>query len=144
MMLPAVRRAQAIACNREATRMSSPKTVLIVDDDRDARFVFSAILNFDGYHAIEALDGARGVAMAREHHPDLVIMDVNMPYVNGIEAVRLLHEDEATRDIPVILITAGDLASVTEAKEAGVSGVLPKPIEPRRLMEEAARIIGPP
>ena len=121
--------------------MSNRKTILVVDDDRDARFVFGAILNYDGYHVIAADDGARGVAMAREHRPDLIVMDVNMPFVSGIEAVRLLREDEATRSIPIILVTAEELRG---ADRQGVATVLLKPIEPRRLMEEAQRLIGPP
>ena len=91
-----------------------------------------------------ASDGARGVALARENRPDLIVMDVNMPIVNGIQAVRLLREDEVTRAIPVILVTANDVEALAVANDEGVAGVLPKPIEPRRLMLEAERLIGPP
>ena len=124
--------------------MASRKTILIVDDDRDARFVFSAILNYDGYHVLEAVDGAHGVAMAREHRPDLIVMDVQMPFVNGEEAVRLLREHEVTRSIPVVLVSAADADTLAAAERAGASVVLTKPIEPRRLMVEAERLIGPP
>ena len=126
--------------------MPSSKTVLVIEDDRDARFVLGAILNYDGYRVLEATDGGEGVALAATHLPDIIVMDVHMPSMNGIQAAAVLREDERTRSIPIVALT-GDWEALTS--RPGLARTLfhswlAKPLEPRRLMEHIREIIGDP
>jgi len=82
------------------------KRVLIVEDDPLSMKMVSAIIAAQGYHVLQAMDGARGLELALREHPDLIITDVQMPGISGLEVSRRLKADEATRDIPVIVTTA--------------------------------------
>jgi len=120
------------------------KTVLLVEDNEDNLVVYRTILDHVGYNVLEARDGEEGVNRAREEHPDLILMDISIPKIDGWEATRRLKADEATRDIPVIALTAHALEEDRErAIEAGCDGYLAKPIEPRRVVEEVRRFVGP-
>ena len=120
------------------------KTVLLVEDNEDNLVVYRTILDHVGYNVLEARDGEEGVNRAREEHPDLILMDISIPKIDGWEATRRLKADEATRDIPVIALTAHALEEDRErAMEAGCDGYLAKPIEPRRVVEEVRRFVGP-
>jgi CheY-like chemotaxis protein len=121
------------------------KLILIVDDDLNVRFVFAAILNFDGYRVIEAVNGEFGVADALHFHPDLVLMDFDMPVMNGLVAAELIRANEATRMIPMIMITSSTLSDSETDRVANVfSGILAKPITPREVAQAVSRLIGPP
>ena len=82
------------------------KTILIVDDEKKIRELLDLRLSSEGFSVIQAADGEEGVAQAREHSPDLIIMDVMMPKMDGAEAVKELQENSATKDIPVIFLTS--------------------------------------
>ena len=86
--------------------MQARKRILIVEDSEDTRFVYSAILNLDGYDIIEAADGAAGIARAIEHRPDLIITDINMPGLNGFEVARFVRGDDRLAHIPIVAVTA--------------------------------------
>lgn len=124
--------------------MASRKTVLIVDDDRDVRFVLGAILNYDGYRVVEAADGPSGITLAEEHRPDVVIMDLRMPGMSGLDAARALRKREETSQIPVVALTADDLESWEELGRDVFHSFLRKPIEPKQLNEHVRAIIGAP
>lgn len=126
--------------------MTERKTVLIVEDDRDARFVLSAILNHDGYRVIEAVNGEEGVALAAAELPDVIVMDLRMPIMNGMQAAEAIHADARSRHIPIVVLTAHDFEDWESPERAEVlfHSRLGKPIEPRRLMEHVRGIIGPP
>lgn len=121
------------------------KLILIVDDNVDARFVFAAILNFDGYRIIEAINGERGVTYAVQHHPDLILMDINMPMMDGFTAAELIRQHDGARDIPMIAVTA-DLLSKDQHQRAHAlfTGCLTKPVSARAVLAEVQRVIGPP
>jgi CheY-like chemotaxis protein len=125
--------------------MPLKKLILIVEDNEDARFVFSAILNFDGYRIVEASNGREGVASAIEHQPDLIITDVDMPVMDGFAAARLTRADERTALIPIIVVTGHDFTAA-EQREADVlfDGCFSKPMQPSRVLAEVQRLIGPP
>jgi two-component system, cell cycle response regulator DivK len=125
--------------------MEPHKLILIVEDNEDARFVFSAILNYDGYRIVEAEDGSEGVACALKHLPDLIITDIDMPVMDGFEAARQIRADRHTALIPIIVITGRSFtfAQQTEA-EALFDGCFAKPIQPSRVLAEVNRLIGPP
>lgn len=121
----------------------SSKTVLLVEDNEDNRTVYRTILEHFGYEVIEARNGEDGVRMAREEHPDLILMDISIPVIDGWEATRMLKEDESTSDIPIIALTAHALAADrAKATEVGCDGYLAKPCEPRRVVAEVEKFIG--
>ena len=119
------------------------KTVLIVEDNEDNLVVYRTILEHVGYHVIEARDGEEGVRRATDEHPDLILMDISIPKIDGWEATRRLKGEDTTRDIPIIALTAHALEEDREkARRAGCDGYLAKPVEPRRVVEEVERFVG--
>lgn len=121
-----------------------PKTVLLADDHEDNRTALLLVLERDGYRVLGAENGREAVEMAREHLPDLVVMDLAMPVMDGREATRLLKEDERTRHIPVVMLTAMALSIDREQlRGEGFEGVLIKPLLPLSFLDEVRRRIGP-
>jgi two-component system, cell cycle response regulator DivK len=120
------------------------KKVLIVEDDLDTRQIYITILEHHGYSAVAAPDGAQGVRIAAEIQPDVILMNLAMPAVDGISATTALRSDERTARIPIIACSGfvrGDGADA--ARHAGVDAYLEKPCEPSRIVEEVQRFIGP-
>ena len=125
--------------------MNKAKTVLLVEDNEDNLIVYRTILDHVGYRVIEARDGEEGVARARADKPDLILMDVSLPKMDGWEATRRIKADEETRQIPIIAVTAHALDDDREkATQVGCDGYLAKPVAPRRVVEEVERFIGKP
>jgi CheY-like chemotaxis protein len=123
--------------------MADSKTVLLVEDNEDNRTVYRTILEHFGYQVIEAKNGEDGIRMAREEKPDLILMDISIPVVDGWEATRILKSEEPTASIPIIALTAHALATDrAKAVEVGCDGYLAKPCEPRRVVAEVERFIG--
>jgi two-component system, cell cycle response regulator DivK len=119
-------------------------TILIVEDNNDNRAIFAAILNHNGYEVLEAANGEDGVALARARHPDLILMDISLPRMDGLEATSLLKADASTADIPIVAVTAHAMREDEErVRRAGCDGYLAKPVEPRRVVQEVERFVGP-
>ena len=119
--------------------MTTPRdrTVLIVEDNEDNRIVYSTILRHHGFRVSEALDGEEGIAKARRELPDIILMDISIPLIDGWEVTQTLKRDEATSRIPVIALTAHAMASDEQrAREAGCDDFDTKPIELPRLLEK--------
>ena len=122
-----------------------PRRILLVEDNEDNRIIYRLTLLHFGYEVSEAVDGESGIRIATEALPDLILMDVSIPGIDGWEATRILKADERTAGIPIVALTAHALASDrARAAEVGCDGYLPKPIEPRRVVEEIERLIGGP
>ena len=123
-----------------------PKLILIVEDDETTREIYSASLRDRGYRVLLATNGAEGVHLARRHRPDLVLMDLRMPVMDGVQAIRYLKSDPQTSRIKVFAISAyePEAGVPDELHPRGWDGFLTKPIEPPRLLEEIERRIGPP
>jgi CheY-like chemotaxis protein len=124
---------------------SSPAglTILLVEDNEDNRIIYSTVLRHTGYSVVEALDGIQAVALARSVHPDLILMDISIPEIDGWEATRILRQDVTTRDIPIVALTAHALADDRErATVVGFTSYLAKPIEPRAVVAVVRRWIG--
>jgi CheY-like chemotaxis protein len=118
------------------------KTVLLVEDNEDNLVVYRTILEHVGYRVIEARDGEEGISRATEELPDIVLMDISIPKMDGWEATRRLKADARTRAIPVIALTAHALEEDRQrALNVGCDGYLAKPIEPRRVVEEVGRFL---
>ncbi|HZG44061.1 MAG TPA: response regulator [Longimicrobium sp.] len=117
-------------------------TVLLVEDNEDNRTIYTTILRHVGHEVIEASNGEDGIRLALERQPNVILMDVAMPGIDGWEATRRLKGDPQTARIPVIALTAHAMAEDRQrAADAGCEGYLAKPIEPRRVVEEVARML---
>jgi two-component system cell cycle response regulator DivK len=111
------------------------KTILYVEDNEFNRKIVRHLLSRTTYRLIEAIDGEAGVTTAREVRPDLVIMDIQLPKLSGLEATRQLAAAPETQGIPIIVITSFALAGDEQkAKEAGAAAYLAKPYSPRELL----------
>ena len=119
------------------------KRVLLVEDNGDSRAVYRIILEHGGYDVLEAHDGAEAILLCRDHHPDLILMDISIPVVDGWEATRILKADGSTEHVPAIALTAHALAQdYARAEEIGFDAYLAKPVEPRRVLQEVSRWLG--
>lgn len=115
-------------------------TILLVEDNADNRDIYRTVLEHFGYEVVEAHDGEMGIQLAQERLPDLILMDISVPKIDGWEATRILKADTNTSGIPIIALTARALTSDQErAREIGCDGYLAKPVEPRRVVEEVRR-----
>lgn len=116
--------------------------ILIVDDTADGRDIYSLYLQHQGFTVFTARDGNEGVEMAREHQPDIVIMDIAMARLDGIAATKRLKRDARTRRTPVIVLTAYPEKPVQQrAMEAGASAFLTKPCLPEELERHIRRLL---
>lgn len=119
------------------------KCVLVVEDNVDNRTIFEVILQHAGYQVTCAEDGARGVEVAREAHPDIILMDLSMPVLDGMEATRRLKQDEATSGIPVVLVSAHRVEmSGAGLAAAGFARYLQKPLDPEVLVDTVRELVG--
>jgi len=113
----------------------SAKTVLYVEDNEMNRKIVRDLLKRTTYRLIEAHDGEAGVALARSERPDLVLMDVQLPKISGIEATRRLRAEPETAATPILVITSFALSGDEQkAKDAGASAYLAKPYSPFQLL----------
>ena len=120
----------------------SAKTILYVEDNEVNRRLVQDLLIPTTYRLIEATDGEAGVAMARKERPDLILMDVQLPKISGIEATRTLRGDPATATTPIIAITSFALAGDEQkAIEAGATAYMAKPYSPRDLLGLIRRLL---
>jgi len=113
------------------------KRILVVEDMEDNRRILRDLLTSAGFELIEATDGEKGVAMAAQHHPDLILMDIQLPIVDGYEATRRIKANPGLRDIPIIAVTSYALSG-DEAKTAaaGCDGYVAKPYSPRQILSK--------
>ena len=113
----------------------SGKTVLYVEDNEFNRKIVRQLLSRTSYRLVEANDGEAGVAAAREQQPDLILMDVQLPKMSGLDATRMLKSDASTAHIPIIVITSFALSGDDrKAMDAGASSYLAKPYSPFDLL----------
>jgi two-component system, cell cycle response regulator DivK len=109
--------------------------ILVVEDTPDNRQILRDLLTSAGYEVIEAINGAEGVAAAIEHLPDLILMDIQLPVLDGYEATRQIKAHAATANTPIIAVTSYALSGdEAKAREAGCDGYVAKPFSPRQLL----------
>ena len=119
--------------------------VLIVDDYAEGREICAEYLAFRGFRVVTAEDGVEAIAKTRELQPDVILMDLSLPRLDGWEASRVIKGDDATRHIPIIALTAHALSSARDrAVEAGCDSVVTKPCLPRKLEAEVRKQLGMP
>ncbi len=111
------------------------KRILVVEDQEDNRAILRDLLQSVGYELIEAVNGEEALSMAVKHKPDLILMDIQLPVVDGYEATRRIKAEPALRGIPVIAVTSYALSGDEEkAREAGCDDYVTKPFSPRDLL----------
>lgn len=119
--------------------------LLLAEDDEFSRDMLVRRLERQGFEMIAAADGREAILAARQHRPDLIIMDLDMPVVDGRSAMRALKSDPHTFKIPIVVLTAhADPADVAEAVSHGCAGYETKPIVLRRLVERIQSVLGAP
>jgi two-component system cell cycle response regulator DivK len=113
----------------------SQKTVLYVEDNEFNRKIVRQLLVSTSYRLVEANDGEQGVATAIDTKPDVILMDVQLPNLSGLDATRQLRQEPKTAEIPIIIVTSFAMSGDdVKAKEAGASAYLAKPYSPRELL----------
>ena len=119
------------------------KRILLVEDTEDNRQIIRDLLTSVGYELIEAVDGAEGVDLATKHKPDLILMDMQLPNVDGYEATRRIKADPATAHIPVIAVTSYALSGdEAKTRAAGCDGYVAKPFSPKQLLAKVREFTG--
>jgi two-component system cell cycle response regulator DivK len=117
-------------------------SILVIEDHEDNRRIMRDLLNSGGYEVIEADDGLAGVAMAAAHVPDLIVMDIQLPGIDGYEATRRIKADPKLRQTPIIVVTSYALSGDDrKAFEAGCDAYLAKPFSPRKLLAKVRELI---
>ena len=120
------------------TRM--PKKVLIVEDNELNMKLFRDLLEAHGYQTIESRDGVEALKVARDERPDLILMDIQLPEVSGLEVAKWIKEDESLKSIPIIAVTAFAMKGDEEKiREGGCEGYLAKPISLTSFLETVER-----
>lgn len=125
----------------DRTQRSRP-LVLIVEDQLELRQLYAEELSMSGFDVIQAGDGAEALIHTTEQFPDVVLMDLSLPVVDGWEATRRLKGDQRTAHIPVVALTAHDgSGELQRATRAGCDWFVPKPCQPQDLIEEIRRVL---
>ena len=116
--------------------------MLVVDDYPDAREMYSEYLEFSGFDVIQAVNGIEALQRAVDAAPDIILMDLSLPVMDGWEATRRLKADKRTAPIPVVALTGHALAGISEgAKKAGCDAFVTKPCLPEDLVKEIRKIL---
>ncbi len=116
--------------------------ILVIEDHEDNRRIMNDTLSTAGFEVIEAVTGDAGVAMAESERPDLIVMDIQLPGIDGYEATRLIKAKPALRHIPIIVVTSYALSGDdVKAKEAGCDAYLAKPFKPRELLAKVCEFL---
>jgi two-component system cell cycle response regulator DivK len=109
--------------------------ILVIEDTEDNRQIVRDLLESAGYELIEALDGIEGVAAAEREHPDLILMDIQLPGIDGYEATRRIRAIPALAQVPIIAVTSYALSGdEAKTRAAGCDGYVAKPFSPRQLL----------
>jgi two-component system cell cycle response regulator DivK len=123
--------------NDRGIREGSVKKVLVVEDDQDNREMVIKVLKHNGYRAIEAVDGEEAIERAKAENPDLILLDLYIPKMDGYEVTRRLKGDRGLKHIPIIALTAHAMkGNREEALAAGCDGYIAKPINVRELPQQ--------
>lgn len=123
--------------------MSIHKKILIADDDLRNRKLMETLLRIEGYQVLATESGKALLGAVAEDRPDLILLDLMMPGMDGFEVVRRLKADDKTRDIPIVMVTAlDDVGSSLRLRAAGVADMLPKPVDRWQLKKILDELLG--
>lgn len=125
-----------------SAKMTPAKRVLLVEDFEDSRFSLSKLLEIEGYEVLEAGDGAQAVDIAINSKPDLILMDLSLPVIDGLSATKQIRENAAMNSVPIIALSAHDLIDFqVKAKDAGCTDYVTKPVDFTVLMTMLAKYL---
>ena len=120
------------------------KRILVVEDQEDNRRILRDLLVHGGFEVIEVGDGEQAVTAAAAHHPDVILMDIQLPLLDGYEATRRIKADPALKHIPIIVVTSYALSGDEDkARAAGCDAYIAKPYSPRQLLAKVRELLGP-
>ncbi len=120
------------------------KTVLICEDNKLNMKLFHDLLDAQGYETLQTREGLQALALAREHRPDLILMDIQLPEISGLEVTKWLKEDDELASIPVVAVTAFAMKGDEERiREGGCEAYLSKPISVGKFIETIRHFLGP-
>lgn len=111
------------------------KKVLVVEDHHDTSFLLCRLLKMEGYEVEHAIDGMVGYNAAESSHPDLIVTDIQMPRMDGIEMIKRIRESPAGKRIPIIVMSAYGQRRIADALDAGADGIVSKPIDLAAFLE---------
>ena len=118
------------------------KTVLIVEDNELNMKLFNDLLEAQGYRTLQTRNGTEAITLARRHHPDLILMDIQLPEISGLEVTKWIKEDDELRGIPVIAVTAFAMKGDDEKiRSGGCEAYMAKPISVARFLETVGRFL---
>jgi CheY-like chemotaxis protein len=118
------------------------KTILIIEDNALNMKLFRSLLQLQKYNIIEAENAEKGIQLARDHHPDLILMDIQLPGMDGLRATELITNDENLKDIPILALTSYAMERDKEkALNAGCVGYISKPIDTRNFIKAIAEYV---
>ena len=138
-MSPASKSASTTGSSTAAApaRATSAPTILVIEDYSDTREVLSTLLQSNGYNVVEAEDGIEGILKAGWLYPDLILMDLSLPEMDGVEAAARIHAQAKLSRIPIFVVSAYLTAEVVrDVRAAGCVGVFTKPFDPSALLEK--------
>lgn len=115
--------------------------VLIIEDYQDCCDLYGTYLGLIGFRVLTASNGLEGIRLAAEAHPDVILMDLNLPGIDGYETTRRLKNNDATRDIPVVALTAQNLPRADWLRRAGFESAIAKPVLPETVGDVVARVV---
>ena len=119
--------------------------MLVVEDDEASQYILATILRHVGYNAVTAISAAAATRILEENPPDLVIMDIGLPGIDGFALTEMIRADPRTHDLPVLVVTVHVFPQdVRRAQEAGCSGFMAKPVDPLAVVERVRSMIGEP
>lgn len=119
------------------------KTILTIDDSKAVRDMVACTLGPEGYAVIGAEDGAAGLAKLKSHRPQLVITDLNMPTMNGIEFIKAARSDPSGQGVPIVMLTTETAPEMkAQGKAAGATGWIDKPFDAARLVAMGGKLLG--
>jgi two-component system cell cycle response regulator DivK len=125
-----------------SARMTPAKRVLLVEDFEDSRFSLSKLLEIEGYEVLEAGDGAEAVDIAINSKPDLILMDLSLPIIDGLSATKQIRENASRNSVPIIALSAHDLIDFqVKARDAGCTDYVTKPVDFTALMTILAKYL---
>ena len=126
--------------------MQSPqqtRTILLVEDTEDNRFMMRRLLEMTGYSVVEATNGEEAVRLAGSEHPDLILMDLSLPVIDGLAATRAIRKIDGVGKVPIVAVSAHDTSDFqSDALAAGCDGYITKPIDFSQLEVLIARLLG--
>ena len=118
------------------------ETVLVIEDNEMNMKLALSLLQIGKYSVIEAIDAENGIRLAREHHPDLILMDIQLPGLDGLTATRKIKNDPAVKDITIVALTSYAMqGDEKKAMDAGCAGYIAKPIDTRSFLETVGQFL---